>query len=107
MITNDSVRVLAASSDITCANVTVDELKSLHEILSEELKASDCYHGSYRMDRLKKDRRYMTCSTSQWKGREAVSFNRDGFIGMAGWADSTNIKPIRDGVIRWIGLMRD
>lgn len=30
----------------------------------------------------------------QWKGREAVSFNSDGFIGFCGWADDQNSQPI-------------
>lgn len=29
----------------------------------------------------------------QWHGREAVSFNSDGFIGFCGWADSINSQP--------------
>lgn len=29
----------------------------------------------------------------QWNGREAVSFNSDGFIGFCGWADSVNSQP--------------
>lgn len=29
----------------------------------------------------------------QWNGREAVSFNSDGFIGFCGWADSQNSQP--------------
>ncbi|RHL22642.1 hypothetical protein DW029_08315 [Collinsella sp. AF38-3AC] len=30
----------------------------------------------------------------QWNGREAVSFNSDGFIGFCGWADTVNSQPI-------------
>lgn len=29
----------------------------------------------------------------QWNGREAVSFNSDGFIGFCGWADEQNSQP--------------
>ena len=48
---------------------------------------------------------YQTCSTDQWEGREAVSFNRDGFIGFAGWADSSNVRPILDGVEKWLDFL--
>ena len=37
----------------------------------------------------------------QWHGREAVSFNSDGFIGFCGWADSTNSQPIYRAWCRW------
>lgn len=35
------------------------------------------------------------------KGREAISFNRDGFIGFAGWADDTNVQPFLRAFVRW------
>lgn len=34
--------------------------------------------------------------------REVVTFNSDGFIGFAGWADEYNIKPIIEGFIEWV-----
>ena len=36
------------------------------------------------------------------KGREAISFNRGGFIGFAGWADDTNVQPFLRAFIRWV-----
>lgn len=86
---------------ITTDNVTNEQLKSLYSCLCAALEKSDCYRGTYRMNR-PKDLKFMTCKTDQWKNREAVSFNRDGFIGFAGWADNTNIAPILDGVTDWL-----
>lgn len=37
----------------------------------------------------------------QWKGREAISFNSDGFIGFCGWADTQNGQPIYRAWRRW------
>lgn len=37
-----------------------------------------------------------------WQGREAVSFNGDGFIGIAGWADDNNVQPFLRGFMRWL-----
>lgn len=37
----------------------------------------------------------------QWKGREAISFNTDGFIGFCGWADTQNGQPIYRAWRRW------
>jgi len=36
-----------------------------------------------------------------FRDREAISFNRDGFIGFAGWADSSNVKPFISAFIKW------
>lgn len=34
--------------------------------------------------------------------REAISFNRGGFIGVAGWASQDNVEPIINGALKWI-----
>lgn len=38
---------------------------------------------------------------NHFMSREAISFNRDGFIGFAGWADSTNVQPFLSAFIKW------
>ena len=48
---------------------------------------------------------FMECCTDQWECREAVSFNHDGFVGFAGWADNRNIRPILDGVEEWLYVL--
>lgn len=37
-----------------------------------------------------------------FKEREAISFNKDGFIAFAGWSDSTNIQPFKDAFKEWV-----
>ena len=38
----------------------------------------------------------------QWNGREAISFNVDGFIGFCGWADTQNSQPFLNAFRRWL-----
>ena len=33
--------------------------------------------------------------------REAISFNEDGYIGFAGWADQGNTNPLLRAFLRW------
>lgn len=33
---------------------------------------------------------------------EGVSFNRDGFIGFAGWASDENVQPVLRAFKRWL-----
>ena len=43
----------------------------------------------------------LTVKGTYFDSREAVTFNRDGFIGFAGWAPNTNVKPFIDAFVRW------
>lgn len=45
---------------------------------------------------------YLFVSGFYFKGREAISFNPDGFIGFAGWADGCNVQPFLRAFRRWV-----
>ena len=101
---NEHARELIAFAGITTDNVTDDQLVMLWHSLSARLRNSGNYNGTYAMNK-PADLMFMTCRTEQWDEREAVSFNRDGFIGFAGWSDSKNIGPILLGVGDWLEKM--
>lgn len=42
-----------------------------------------------------------------FKRREAISFNSDGFIGFAGWADSRNVQPFLKVFKEWVSYLVD
>lgn len=44
---------------------------------------------------------FIRCDACYFTGREAISFNEDGFIGFAGWADTSNTKPFTTVFIKW------
>jgi len=103
-MTNNEVRELIALKGITTDNVTQKQLMTLHDMLCEKLVSSGLFRGSFDMEPLKlsgDDIKYMTCKADYFKGREAISFNRDGFIGIAGWASTKSSEPIRRAVIDW------
>ena len=99
----DDVR--AAYDELHRDGVTHDELKLLRKEINKEMKASDCYGGTMRMR--KKVGPFMSCKCDQWEKREAVSFNRDGFIGFAGWADENNVQPILRGFQSWMEKIKE
>lgn len=41
-----------------------------------------------------------------FKRREAISFNNNGFIGFAGWADTENSKPFINAFEKWVNIVR-
>jgi hypothetical protein len=45
---------------------------------------------------------YIRCDGAYFRGREAVSLNPDGFIGIAGWADDKNVKPFCIAFKAWV-----
>lgn len=45
---------------------------------------------------------FLKVSGFYFQGREAISFNEDGFIGIAGWADDTNVQPFLRAFHKWV-----
>ena len=100
-MTRDEVRSGLAKAGIKCETVTDAELKRLRKIISKHLRRSGIYQCTARLATAKKDLKFIEIKTEQWDRREAVSFNSDGFIGIAGWADNNNVKPILDALVEW------
>ena len=98
--TRDHARALILKAGITSDNITDKQLSLLRQCINLKMKDSGNYRGSYRMNR--RVSKFMTCRTDQWKSREAISFNRDGFVGFCGWASSSNARPILDGGAEWL-----
>lgn len=48
------------------------------------------------------DEAYLRVAGRYWPEREAVSFNADGFIGIAGWADDQNVQPFCRALLLWL-----
>lgn len=48
---------------------------------------------------------YTYMNSHYFTQREAISFNSDGFIGFAGWADQRNTNPLLRAFIRWCDYM--
>ncbi|MBU3145748.1 hypothetical protein [Clostridium sp. CF012] len=50
---------------------------------------------------------YMKVDGSYFKGREAISFNKDGFIGFGGELSSVNTEPILKAFWKWCNMLTD
>ena len=48
---------------------------------------------------------YLFVNSYYFTQREAISFNKDGFIGFAGWAGDSNVKPICEAFLEWCDYM--
>lgn len=74
-------------------------------LINKRMKVGNYINGSFVVDTVTNNH-FTTCSSDYFKGRECVSFNRDGFIGFAGWASTTNLQPILLGFMDWIEEMK-
>lgn len=111
---NEDVRQYFKECGITYNDITEGDILALVLLLNREIKKSNqmgetsvnTIRLSKRMSiNTKPDGTINTCflymSSHYFEDRECVSFNRDGFIGIAGWADSANSNPIRRALLAW------
>ena len=49
---------------------------------------------------------YLFMNSHYFTRRECISFNRDGFIGFAGWADDGNTNPLRRAFLEWCEILK-
>lgn len=99
---------------LTYAVITPETLRSLRSAINRHMKDSGLIRGTFRcrergvIQTSKRGRFFagINCRAFYFDNREAVSFNDDGFIGFAGWADDENIKPILDGFCEWVEAMK-
>lgn len=107
--TREEAREMFASSGLRYEHITPEDLAALRRKLSESFKASDLLRGSLRIIRGgKKDIgpegvrfAQILCASDYFESREAVTFNSDGLIGFAGWADNSNVAPILAAFTEW------
>lgn len=105
-ITPDACRATLGRHNITTDNITQDELLMLRKITSDILANSVIFNGNAQLVPLDDPKhankwRYIKMRTDQWEGREAFSFNSDGFIGVAGWASTKNLQPLCQALCKW------
>lgn len=101
----DHARNLIAEQGITPLNVSEHQISVLMSCLRRAFKSAPNYKGSMRLKN-RKVTKFLEMKTNQWERRECVSFNSDGFIGFAGWADDKNIQPILKAVGMWVEQLR-
>lgn len=116
--TNDA-REYFKSKGLTYDNITEGDILILSMMLEKELKKSNktgetssATTLSKKIDMKKKTNGHIICcflymNSHYFTQREAISFNRDGFIGFAGWADQANTNPLLRGFLKWCDYLAE
>lgn len=115
--TRDGARELFASK-LSYEQITANDIRALegflaieyaqHERNGEHMEMHPCYRKKYQPQINLTDggrgikSAFLRVSGFYFSGREAISFNEDGFIGIAGWADDTNVKPFLRAFHKWV-----
>jgi len=82
----------------------VDDPK-IHGIATMRISFNKKNHPKFNTYKGKLESAFIKVDSHYFEGREAISFNRDGFIGFAGWADDTNVKPFVLAFNRFVWLI--
>lgn len=111
--TNDEARAYFKDKGLKYKDITGAEILALIFILSRELKwsnkvgeTSSTMRLSHKIDiKYRSNGSLSSCflymNSDYFTRRECISFNTDGFIGFAGWADQANLNPIHRAFLRW------
>ncbi len=115
----DAARQYFIDKGLTYGAVTEGDILVLVMLLNQEIKKSNrigetsvnTIHLSKRVNLKKKpDGTLISCflyvNSHYFKQREAISFNANGFIGFAGWADQGNMNPILRAFILWCDYLK-
>lgn len=103
----NAARARFSATGKSYADLSKADLQSLRDHITEAMGAAKLIDGTFKMNAHIKTVRWpagwaaLTCRSHYFKKREAVTFNGNGFIGFAGWADAENVKPILTGFIAW------
>ena len=117
-MTNDEARAYFVSKGLTYSSITENMFTRLQELLSNELeiyRTSGGKHAEEMNLKLRKPLKkqikilkrtglqfaYLRVDGSYFHNREAISFNRDGFIGFGGEFSSANTQPMLMAFCKW------
>lgn len=108
-MTRDEARAMFQAAGLSYACITRESLQRLRGIIDQRMRDSGLIRGSFRCRQRVSlqetaNGRYgeIRCRAHYFDSREAVTFNDDGFIGFAGWADPNNVQPILCGFADWV-----
>ncbi|MEK4715102.1 MULTISPECIES: hypothetical protein [Sporosarcina] len=114
-MTSEQARELFSEKGLTYENITESDIGVLFTFLNKHVKEANkagiMSTNTMRMSRKIKSKYnttgnvkecYLFLNSHYFTQREAISFNSDGFIGFAGWADSGNKPPLMSAFVKWV-----
>ena len=115
---NEYCRQYFADCGLTYADIMDGDILALVMMLNREIKLSNKLGETFTPLRLSEktvikhkndgsiSECYLFLNSDYFTRRECISFNRDGFIGFAGWADDRNTYPLRRAFLEWCEYLK-
>ena len=116
---NEDCRKRFADYGLTYRDITDGDILVLAMLLNREIKKSNkTGETSVNTTRLSEKKiikhrpngsiteAYLFMNSHYYTQRECISFNKDGFIGFAGWADDGNSNPLRRAFLEWCEILK-
>lgn len=116
--TTQEARDYFRDKGLTYHDITEGDILALVMILNQEIKRSiknremsnSTMHLSQKVDMKKRSNGtitecYLYINSDYFTRRECINFNRNGFIGLCGWADQGNTNPILRAFLRWCDIL--
>lgn len=107
-LTRDQMRSAYAASGTSGKPITFERAQCLRDLINAEMLSDGLMDGTYHMRHPATIKVHddgsaeLRCQSHYFDNREAVTFNSDGFVGFAGWADESHVQPILRGFQNWI-----
>ena len=112
--TNEEARQYFRDKGLSYHDITEGDILSLLMLLNREIKKPNkagetsvsTMHMSRKIDMKKRTngtiiKCFLYINSHYFTQREAISFNQDGFIGFARWADQGNTNPLLRAFLQW------
>ena len=112
--TTEEARQYFRDKGLSYADITEGDILSLLMLLNREIKKSNkagetsvnTMHMSSKINMKKRTNGtiiqcFLYINSHYFTQREAISFNEDGYIGFAGWADQVNTNPLLRAFLQW------
>lgn len=116
----DEARRYFSQKGLTYDDITEGDILVLVMLLNKHIKKSNKENEtsvstmrlSEKVDMKKKSNGtiiscFLYMNSHYFTRRECISFNRDGFIGFAGWADQGNSNPILRAFLEWCDYLAE
>lgn len=117
---NNEAREYFKSKNLSYDSINEGDILVLIMLLQKEIKKSvkagetsvSTIYLSSKVDMKKKSNGsiihcYLYVNSHYFTRREAISFNPDGFIGFAGWADQGNTNPLLRAFLKWCDYLAE
>ena len=107
-LTREQARVAYMASGLQSRPLDLQRLRALRDTINREMLSAALMDGTFHMAhpsfiRINGPRvAELRCLSYYFDDREAITFNPDGFVGFAGWADNQNVQPILRGFMAWV-----